>query len=104
RSTSPSRSGRRASSSLRHFKGEWGPRTTCRRWTCRTRRSMRWWPISCTTRTAPIDDLEQMTVRRAQAGDAEAYGDLVGRHRSAALRVAAVVLGGADGADDVVQQ
>ena len=43
-------------------------------------------------------------MRRAQAGDADAYGDLVGRHRSAALRVAAVVLGGADGADDVVQQ
>ena len=45
-----------------------------------------------------------MIVRRAQGGDADAYGDLVARHRPAALRVATVVLGSADGADDVVQQ
>jgi RNA polymerase sigma factor (sigma-70 family) len=45
-----------------------------------------------------------VTVRRAQGGDADAYGDLVARHRPAALRVATVVLGSADGADDVVQQ
>lgn len=43
-------------------------------------------------------------MRRAQGGDADAYGDLVARHRPAALRVATVVLGSADGADDVVQQ
>lgn len=43
-------------------------------------------------------------MRRAQGGDAGAYGDLVARHRPAALRVATVVLGSADGADDVVQQ
>lgn len=45
-------------------------------------------------------------VARAQAGDAEAYGELVRRHRPAALRVAAAVLGTAQGAeapDDAVQ-
>jgi RNA polymerase sigma factor (sigma-70 family) len=45
-------------------------------------------------------------VVRAQAGDADAYGELVRRHRPAALRVAAAVLGsrhGADAPDDVVQ-
>lgn len=43
-------------------------------------------------------------VRRAQAGDADAYGELVRVHRRSALRVATVVLGTAEGADDVVQQ
>ncbi|RPI05566.1 MAG: RNA polymerase sigma factor, partial [Actinobacteria bacterium] len=42
-------------------------------------------------------------MRRAQGGDAEAYGELVARHRAVALRVATVVLGSPDGADDVVQ-
>jgi RNA polymerase sigma-70 factor (ECF subfamily) len=42
-------------------------------------------------------------VRRAQVGDAEAFGALLSRHRTSALRVAAVVLGGAADADDVVQ-
>lgn len=37
------------------------------------------------------------------AGDAGAYGELVARHRSSALRVATVVLGSAANADDVVQ-
>jgi RNA polymerase sigma-70 factor (ECF subfamily) len=37
------------------------------------------------------------------AGDAGAYGELVARHRSSALRVATVVLGSASNADDVVQ-
>jgi RNA polymerase sigma factor (sigma-70 family) len=45
-----------------------------------------------------------LTVRRAQEGDADAYGDLIARHRPVALRVATVVLGSTDGADDVVQQ
>jgi RNA polymerase sigma-70 factor (ECF subfamily) len=36
-------------------------------------------------------------------GDADAYGELVARHRPSALRVATVVLGSATGADDVVQ-
>jgi RNA polymerase sigma factor (sigma-70 family) len=43
-------------------------------------------------------------VRRARQGDARAYGDLVRRHQPAALRVATVVLGTSEGADDVVQQ
>ncbi|MFT3855208.1 MAG: sigma-70 family RNA polymerase sigma factor [Ilumatobacteraceae bacterium] len=40
---------------------------------------------------------------RAQGGDADAFSALVAAHRSSALRVATVVLGGAVGADDVVQ-
>lgn len=51
-----------------------------------------------------IDTVEQTLVRRACAGDAEAYGDLTRLHRGAALRVATVVLGATEGADDVVQQ
>lgn len=43
-------------------------------------------------------------MRRARQGDARAYGDLVWRHQPAALRVATVVLGTSEGADDVVQQ
>jgi len=43
-------------------------------------------------------------VARARAGDAGAYGELVRAHRASALRVATVVLGTAEGADDVVQQ
>ena len=42
-------------------------------------------------------------MRRAGSGDADAFGELVARHRSSALRVATVVLGTATGADDVVQ-
>jgi RNA polymerase sigma-70 factor (ECF subfamily) len=42
-------------------------------------------------------------VRRVVQGDAAAFGELVARHRTSALRVATVVLGHADGADDVVQ-
>jgi RNA polymerase sigma factor (sigma-70 family) len=42
-------------------------------------------------------------VRRAGSGDAAAFGELLARHRSSALRVATVVLGTANGADDVVQ-
>ena len=51
-----------------------------------------------------IETAEQTLVRRACEGDAEAYGDLTRLHRGAALRVATVVLGATEGADDVVQQ
>jgi RNA polymerase sigma factor (sigma-70 family) len=51
-----------------------------------------------------IDDIEDQLVRRARQGDAGAYGELVRRHQPAALRVATVVLGTTEGADDVVQQ
>ena len=50
-----------------------------------------------------IDSIEQTLLRRAREGDAAAYGDLARLHRPAALRVATVVLGATDGADDVVQ-
>lgn len=50
-----------------------------------------------------IDEIEDRLVRRARAGDAESYGELARRHEHAALRVATVVLGTAEGADDVVQ-
>ncbi|MGE3685814.1 MAG: RNA polymerase sigma factor [Acidimicrobiia bacterium] len=42
-------------------------------------------------------------MRAAGSGDAAAFGELIARHRSSALRVATVVLGSATGADDVVQ-
>ena len=43
-------------------------------------------------------------MRRARQGDAGAYGELVRRHQPAAVRVATVVLGTTERADDVVQQ
>lgn len=54
--------------------------------------------------TAPLDTPEGELTQRALAGDADAYGEVASRHRAAALRVAAVVLGTTEGADDVVQQ
>jgi RNA polymerase sigma-70 factor, ECF subfamily len=51
---------------------------------------------------ASIHDLENHLIERARAGDADAYGDLVLRYRTNALRVATVVLGTAEGADDIV--
>ena len=51
-----------------------------------------------------IDEIEGQLVRRARQGDATAYGELVRRHQPAALRVATVVLGTCEGADDVAQQ
>jgi RNA polymerase sigma-70 factor (ECF subfamily) len=55
---------------------------------------------------APGDDLaaETALVRRAQAGDGAAYGELVGRHEQAAFRVAYVLLGTAADAEDAVQE
>lgn len=55
-------------------------------------------------RTGGIEASKEGLGERARAGDADAFGDLVGHHRPAALRVATVVLGTAEGADDVVQQ
>jgi len=40
----------------------------------------------------------------AQSGDAAAFGDLIRRHQRAAIRVAAMALGAADGAEDVAQE
>jgi RNA polymerase sigma-70 factor (ECF subfamily) len=55
-------------------------------------------------RMAQIDGLEHRWMAEAQAGDAAAFGELIRPHQPAALRVATVVLGKSDGADDVVQQ
>ena len=49
-----------------------------------------------------IDD-ERCLVGAAGSGDAAAFGELLARCRTSALRVATVVLGTAVGADDVVQ-
>jgi RNA polymerase sigma-70 factor (ECF subfamily) len=48
------------------------------------------------------DDAE--LIDAARAGDIEAFGALVGRHQAGAVRVAALVLGSADDADDVAQE
>jgi RNA polymerase sigma-70 factor, ECF subfamily len=53
-------------------------------------------------RDATRDD-EDGLIRLAQAGDFAAFGELVHRHRHGAVRVATVVLGTPDGADDVFQ-
>ena len=42
-------------------------------------------------------------MRAAGSGDHVAFGELIARHRSSALRVATVVLGSAADADDIVQ-
>lgn len=47
---------------------------------------------------------EAELVRRAQAGDADAYGELVTIHQAAAFRVAYVLLGSAADAEDAAQE
>ena len=46
------------------------------------------------------DAAEAVLVRRAQAGDASAYGELVTIHQAAAFRVAYLLLGSAADAED----
>ena len=53
---------------------------------------------------APDAERETALVRRAQAGDAEAYGELVTMHQAAAFRVAYVLLGTAADAEDAAQE
>jgi RNA polymerase sigma-70 factor, ECF subfamily len=48
--------------------------------------------------------VELELVRRAQAGDAEAFGQLVEHHRQAVYRAAYAALGSTEGADDVAQE
>ena len=48
--------------------------------------------------------LEAALVGRAQAGDADAYGELVTLHQAAAFRVAYVLLGSAADAEDAAQE
>ena len=43
-------------------------------------------------------------MRRARSGDAAAFGELVARHSTSALRVATVVLGTTEGAGDALQE
>ena len=50
------------------------------------------------------DAAEAALVRRAQAGDAAAYGDLVTIHQGAAFRVAYLLLGSAAEAEDAAQE
>jgi RNA polymerase sigma-70 factor (ECF subfamily) len=53
----------------------------------------------------PQNDLDEAElIRRAKDGDAAAFGELVLRHQRAALRLATVVLGSAEGAEDVTQE
>ena len=52
----------------------------------------------------PRDELpDEQLVERARAGDRQAYGELVRRHQSAALRLAAGVCGSTEEARDIVQ-
>ena len=52
----------------------------------------------------PLDDpSDDELVRRAQQGDRPAYGELVRRHQTAALRVATAVCGSSEEARDIVQ-
>jgi RNA polymerase sigma factor (sigma-70 family) len=51
--------------------------------------------------SAQVEDRE--LVARALAGDDGAFGELLRRHQSAALRVAAVIAGSTDDAADIVQ-
>ena len=48
--------------------------------------------------------VETALVRRAQAGDAAAYGELVTMHEGAAFRVAYLLLGSASDAEDAAQE
>ena len=50
------------------------------------------------------DPAESALVARAQAGDADAFGDLVTMHQSAAFRVAYVLTGSAADAEDAAQE
>lgn len=56
------------------------------------------------TATERADDPDLELVRRAQAGDVEAFGDLVERNRRAVFRAALAAVGSAAEADDVAQE
>jgi RNA polymerase sigma-70 factor (ECF subfamily) len=55
------------------------------------------------TATEPCADPDLELVRRAQAGDVEAFGQLVERNRRAVFRAALAAVGSATEADDVAQ-
>jgi RNA polymerase sigma-70 factor, ECF subfamily len=56
------------------------------------------------TATEPAVDPDLELVRRAQAGDVDAFGDLVERNRRAVFRAALAAVGSATEADDVAQE
>ena len=60
--------------------------------------------IDRVTATEPAVDPDLALVRRAQAGDVEAFGELVERNRRAVFRAALAALGSATEADDVAQE
>ncbi len=52
----------------------------------------------------PLDDLESGLVERARRGDTAAYGELVRRYQPLAFRVAFVIVGSAEEAEDAAQE
>jgi RNA polymerase sigma-70 factor (ECF subfamily) len=58
----------------------------------------------CVTGIGPVDVSDLDLVRRAQAGDADAFGELVERNRRAVFRAALAALGSPAEADDVAQE
>jgi RNA polymerase sigma-70 factor, ECF subfamily len=56
------------------------------------------------TEVAAASALDLILVRRAQAGDVEAFGELVERNRRAVFRAALAAVGSATEADDVAQE
>jgi RNA polymerase sigma-70 factor, ECF subfamily len=57
-----------------------------------------------TATEAPADPADLALVRRAQAGDVEAFGELVERNRRSVFRAALAAVGSATEADDVAQE
>jgi RNA polymerase sigma-70 factor (ECF subfamily) len=58
----------------------------------------------CVTGTEPAEVSDLDLVRRAQGGDADAFGELVDRNRRAVFRAALAAVGSATEADDVAQE
>ncbi len=52
----------------------------------------------------PLDDLESGLIERARRGDTAAYGELVRRYQPLAFRVAFVIVGSAEEAEDAAQE
>jgi RNA polymerase sigma-70 factor (ECF subfamily) len=60
-------------------------------------------PAEVASGTGPDVDPDLELVRRAKAGDTDAFGELVQRNRKAVFRAAVAALGSATDADDVAQ-
>jgi RNA polymerase sigma factor (sigma-70 family) len=59
---------------------------------------------SSTMTIEPTERSDSELVARARAGDPAAFGALVGRHQTAALRLAAAISGSVDDAADIAQE